>query len=118
MSESSKIAFSRKPYTVRYTDLDGNQKSIRRVPPPKLHNMFPTDVVTLNTKKNDDWDKGDSYKVKAINQKQPNTIQVEKEDGDYTFISFYDLSLEERIGNGRFDDPRDNPINNQYLVWP
>ena len=45
------VRFSRKPYTITYQDLKGETKKIRRVPPPKLHEALPTDIVTLTRKK-------------------------------------------------------------------
>jgi hypothetical protein len=80
--------------------------------------MLPTDKVELTSKKNDDWDAGERFTIKNINTRQPNTIQVEKENGDYTFVSYFDLSLKERVSGDRFASPLDNPVNNQYLIWP
>lgn len=118
LSDPVKLEFNRTPYTVRYQDLEGNLKSIRRVPPPKLHDMLPKDKVSLQSKKNDDWNAGNEFTIKAINPKQANTIQIANDEGDYTFVSYYDLSLEQRVGSSGFEDPRDNPINNEYLIWP
>ena len=98
--------------------MQGELKTIRRVPPPKLHDMLPEDKVELNVKKNDDWDAGDKFSIKNISPRQPNTIQIEKDDGEYTFVSYYDLSLKEKLGPGRYEDPLDDPIKNDYLVWP
>lgn len=118
VASSIKPTFSRKPYTIKYKDQKGEMQSIRRVPPPKLHDMLPTDKVSLNSKKNDDWDSGENFTIKGIAERQPNTIQIENEKGDYTFVSYYDLSLEEKISDARYEDPRDNPITNDYLIWP
>lgn len=118
MSDSGKIEFSRKPYKVTYRDLEGNMQTIRRVPPPKLHDMLPKDIVKIESKKNDDWNKGDEFAIKGINPRQPNTVQLQKENGDYTFMSFYDLSLEERIGSRKYANPADDPVLNEYLIWP
>jgi len=114
---TSPIQFSRKPYTVTYRK-DGEIHKIRRRPPPKLHDMLPTDVVTLTRKKNDDYLAGDEFKVKGINPKHPNTIQIEDDDGNATFVSHYDLNLDERRGLRNGVDPMDLPEQNRYLLWP
>ena len=118
MSKPVDNKFSRKPYIVNYVDLKGNPQSIRRVPPPKLHEILPEDKVMLNTKKNDDWRAEENFNVKNINEKQPNTIQIEKDNGDSTFVSYFDLSLVEKTSDQRYESPSKNPISNQYLIWP
>lgn len=112
------IRFSRKPYTVTYTDLKGEQKTIRRVPPAKLHEALPTDIVQLTRKKSDMFDQGDEVEVKSINPRHPNILQLVNGNGDTTFVEHYDIVLEDEIAERAGKDPRDKPINNRYLLWP
>lgn len=112
------IYFSRRPYTVTYTDLQGEKKSIRRVPPPKLHEALPTDVVELNRKRSDDFPAGDDYEVSYINPRHPNTLQLKNDDGQTTFVEYFDVTLEEERAPRAGVDPRDRPVNNKYLLWP
>ncbi|MGE0172431.1 MAG: hypothetical protein AB7T49_06595 [Oligoflexales bacterium] len=114
---ASPVQFSRTPYTVTYYK-DGEKHTIRRQPPPKLHNVWPEDVVKLTTKKSDDFDAGENYKVKGINPRHPNVIQIEDSDGNSTFVPHYDVELKEAIGQRDGVEPKDLPINNRYLLWP
>ncbi|SMF38037.1 hypothetical protein [Pseudobacteriovorax antillogorgiicola] len=111
------IQFNRKPYKVTYYK-DGERKTIRRVPPPKLHDMLPKDKVSLTRGKNDDFETGDEFTVKHINQRHPNVLQVTNDDGRSTFIDYYDLKLEQKIAKRNGVDPLDFPENNRYLRWP
>lgn len=117
----SELKFDRTPYTVRYQK-DGVQHKIRRVPPPKLHDMLPGDEVTISRKKGDSWDKGTEVKIKHINTRHPNTLQIEDGDGKTTFLDYMDLNFK-----GREEDDIDSkdrksiakdPIGSQYLLWP
>lgn len=114
---SQSIQFSRRPYKISYYK-DGVQKTIRRVPPPKLHDILPQDVVELKTRKNDDWPGGDEYTVRHINPRHPNTIQLEDDDGNTTFVSHYDLELTEEVAARAGKRFQDVPRNNKYLLWP
>ena len=116
MSDIPKIVFDRKPYTVSYMK-DGEKQTIRRRPPPLLHEMLPTDKVELTVKKNDDFQTGD-YTIKHINPRHPNTIQIMNDDGHATFVDYRDLELQERISPRDGVAPEDEPINNRYLNWP
>lgn len=117
------VQFSRKPYQVTYYK-DGEKHTITRRPPPKVHDMWPKDVVELTTKRNDDWQKGETYTVKGITARQPNTLQIENGDGETTFVSSYDLKLQEARGlsleseTSEAGKARKLPINNRYLTWP
>ena len=113
----SAIKFDRTPYKVTYLE-DGVKKTIRRVPPPKLHESLPEDVVTLNVKKNDDWEAGESYVVKNMNPRQPNVLQLVNESGEATFVSALDTTLTEKRALRPGQDIRDLPANNRYLLWP
>jgi len=114
---SDPIVFDRKPYTVSYRDQkSGEIKKIRRVPPPLIHDMLPTDLVELKTKRNDDWVEGGKYVVSHINSRHPNVLQIENKDGEKTFVSSLDLELKEKRSHK--GDPRDNPRSNRYLLWP
>ena len=112
------IKFSRTPYNVTYVDLKGEKQTIRRVPPPKLHEALPTDVVKLTRKKNDDFNEGDELEVVSITERQPNVLQLQKSDGTRTFIDYYDMQLEKRVALRDGVDPLDEPVNNKYLLWP
>lgn len=117
------IVFDRKPYEVKYHDLHGELQTIKRRPPEKIHNIWPEDKVELKFKKNDDWQAGEIYEAKHINPKHPNVIQI-KSDDESTFVSAYDLEL--KSSSNSWDgwaaknglDPRDEPVNNEYLNWP
>ena len=89
----SSIHFSRKPYNVTYYK-NGERHTITRRPPPQLKNIMPEDIVTLTRSKNVDFQEGDEFKVKHINTRHPNVIQIENEEGNATFVSSYDLDLE------------------------
>ena len=92
---------------------------IRRRPPPKLHEMLPKDEVTLTRKKNDDFQVDDSFKVKHINQRHPNVLQLENDDGQTTFVDYYDLKIERKLGERPGgQNALDLPENTEYLLWP
>ena len=112
------VRFSRRPYTVTYRDMEGVQRTIKRTPPPKLHDALPTDVVSLNRKRNDDFDAGGEFEVKSINPRHPNTLQLEDDDGRTTFVDYFDVTLEKEVAFRDGVDPRDKPVNNRYLLWP
>ena len=82
------------PYIAEYYK-DGVKETIRRVPPPKLHDLEEGDEVTIS-QKGDDWDKGDKVEIKAINARQPNTLTIEKSNGDYTFLPYDDVELKDK----------------------
>ncbi len=111
------IQFNRKPYKVTYYQ-DGVKKTIRRRPPPKLHNMLPKDEVVLKHSKNADFVEGDEFTVKHINQRHPNVLQITNEDGISTFADYYDLKLEKKLSYRNGVHPLDFPENNEYLLWP
>lgn len=119
MAES--IKFDRKPYNVTYYQ-GGVKKVIRRMPPPKLHEALPTDEVRLTRKYSDDFDSGDKLTVKNVNPRHPNTLQVIDDDGKTTFISYRDMELTKKVLKERPGEPQvesyDNPISNEYLLWP
>ncbi|MBP9706948.1 MAG: hypothetical protein KBD78_04840 [Oligoflexales bacterium] len=116
----SEIKFDRTPYKVSYVDQKGQKQTIRRVPPPKLHEALPTDVVELTRKKNDDWDAGGDFVVKGINPRQPNTLQLENEDGQTTFVSYYDAKLIKKNAAAHFQGEAAMDLEevNRYLLWP
>jgi hypothetical protein len=118
MSDDIGIRFSRAPYKVTYKDLQGEVKTIRRVPPPKLHDVLPTDVVSLSRQKSETFQEGDEFEVKHINPRHANTLQLVDADGATTFVDHYDVVLEEEVAPRPGVDPRDKPVNNRYLTWP
>lgn len=111
------IKFDRKPYTVQYTR-NGEKKTYRRRPPPKLHDMLPTDKVVLTQSKNEDFRKGQEFTVKNISPRQPNILQVTNKDGVSTFVDYFDLRLEEMVAKREGMNIKDSPQNNRYLLWP
>ena len=113
----ARVSFNQAPYTVVYYK-DNVRQEIRRTPPPKLHDMWPQDKVTLKVGKNDDYREGDEFTVKNISPRQPNVIQLEDKQGKTTFVDYYDLNLEDAIGEREGVAPQDMPRNNRYLVWP
>ena len=113
MSDENTIAA--KPYTVSYMK-DGVRHTIRRTPPPKQHNLMPQDQVSLLRKKNDDYLPGAGYTVKGFNPRHPNVLQIENSQGDATFVSFHDLSLEK--SNQESQLGMNAPERNRYLLWP
>lgn len=112
------VKFNRTPYTVSYYDQKGEKQTIRRVPPPKLHDALPTDKVVLTSQRNDDFQKGESYEVKHINPRHPNTLQLVNEDGKTTFVDFYAAKLDQKVAPRNGVDPRDEEISNKYILWP
>ncbi len=117
---ASEIKFSTDPYYLKYTQ-EGKAKTIRRRPPPKLHDILPNDKVELTVKHSDDFLAGKEYKVTHINVRHPNILQLENSEGQTTFASFYDLVLDAEgrakpksrdSGNG------DDPVSSKYLLWP
>lgn len=119
MSVSKTMQFNRSPYNVTYRDLQGQMQTIRRVPPPKLHDALPTDVVILTTARSDAFPEGKEVTVKSINPRQPNTMQVIDSEGRTAFVDYYGMKLKKQVNNERPGvDTRDLPISNRYLNWP
>lgn len=123
---SAPIKFDRKPYVISYVDAQGQQQKIRRVPPPKLHTALPTDRVELKTRRSDHFKAGDEVTVKRINPRHPNVLQVENDEGQTTFITHYDMILEQKnketsaiqsssVGYQTEDEP---DVSSDYLDWP
>ncbi len=117
---ADEIKFDRTPYTVKYMDLQGQQKTIRRTPPEKLHDALPTDLVTLTRTRSDDFRAGDDVEVANVSPRQPNVLQLKRADGATTFIEYFDMELHEgnKVAPRAGEDPRDRSINSKYLLWP
>lgn len=115
---SDPIKFDRKPYFVTWKDDKGEMQRIRRVPPPKLHEALPEDLVKLTRGKSDDFKEGAELTVKHINPRHPNTLQLVNEDGQTTFVDYYDAELTERRAARDGMEPKDLPERNRYLRWP
>ena len=113
----SAIRFSRRPYTVTYMK-DGERQTIRRRPPPKLHDVWPKDLVSLKETKNIDWEADDEFTVKHINPRHPNVLQLINDEGETTFVDHYQVELEEMIGERDGVKPQEMEVNNKYLLWP
>lgn len=114
---SDPIQFPRQPYFVTYYK-EGVKHTLRRVPPPKLHDMLPQDVVSLKERHNADWKAGEEVTVRHINPRHANTLQLEKKNGETTFVTYFDLDLIEEVGPRIDGDSLDRPRNNRYLLWP
>lgn len=108
---------NREPYKVTYYK-DGVKHTIRRIPPPKLHDIEVQDEVSLLRSKNEDYQAGDSFRVMGITKRQPNVLQLVNEDGLSTFVDYYDAKLEEMRGPREGVEVIDLPVNNRYLLWP
>jgi len=117
MSDSSQFRISRRPYTVTYYK-NGEKQTIRRRPPKKLHNLLPTDVVELKNKRSDYFEKGENFEVKNINNRQPNTLQLENDDGQTTFVSYDDVVLREAYIERPGVLTVDAAETQRYLLWP
>ena len=104
---------SRKPYVVQYRDFHtGALVTVKRRPPPKVHQMLPNDVVTLSTKSGEGWEEGGEYTVKSISPRQPNVLQIENSKGETTFVPYNELTSDAVRGVS-------NPVKaNRYLRWP
>jgi len=112
------IPFKRKPYTVTYKDFHtGELQHVKRRPPLKQHDMLPTDIVELSTKKGDDWESGEEYSIKHISYRAPNIVQLKNDEGLTTFVPYFDLELEEEVAYRGRRGP-DNENTNAYLRWP
>ena len=112
------IVFDRKPYFVTWKDQDGNMQTIRRVPPPKLHDALPPYVVELTADRSADFRKGDQVTVKHINPRHPNVLQVEDGDGHTTFMNYFEVNLKEQVAMRDGVPPEARPERNKYLTWP
>ncbi len=112
--------FSRRPYTITYTTMEGEKKTITRRPPPLMHNMLPTDIVELKTTKNSDFEEGEDYTIKHISPRAPNLLQLEDDDGHTTFVDYFDADLKEMVAprGGPKGPPGSTPDSNRYLLWP
>lgn len=120
---SGRVETSRVPYVVSYRSSDGELKSIRRVPPQKLHDFETDDVVTISHKRSDNWNSDDEVRVVGINQRQPNTLMVEGPDGRHTFLSYTDVrgknkNLGDEAMREELKERQRDPIGSDYLLWP
>ena len=121
MTQVSGNSNNRKPYVVHYNDLDGNPQTIRRVPPKQLHEMIVNDKVTITKQKSEVWDEGGDVKIIRITNRQPNTLQVENEEGKRTFLPYFDVNFKEREGEAViFKDGKITKLAlaSKYLLWP
>lgn len=116
--EDASIRWTRRPYTITYLDLKGERNTIRRVPPVRLHQMLPTDVVELNYQKNSDFLEGDEFEIKHINPRHPNVLQLINDEEATTFVDYYQADLTEEVADRPGVNPFDKPINTRYLMWP
>lgn len=118
-----KVDASRAPYVVSYRTSDGELKTVRRVPPAKLHDFQTDDVVTISRKRGDDWDVDQDVKVVGVNKRQPNTLMVEGKDGKHTFLTYSDVrgkpkNQADQALQEDFEERKRDPIGSDYLLWP
>ncbi len=117
------IAPQQKRYTVEYRDFHTNKLvKIERTPPAKIHDILPTDTVKLSTPRNADWKAGEIVSVRALTLRNPNVLQLEKPNGDTTFVNSQDVELMTRsrshpAGEGE-KSKSDAAIPSRYLLWP
>ena len=117
------VSTSRTPYNVRYRTSDGEVKTIRRVPPSRLHDMVPDDMVTISQKRSDNWTEGSEVKVVGVSARQPNTLWVEDSDGNRTFLPYTDVRGQPKSAADRelaeeIRERKKDPIGSDYLLWP
>jgi hypothetical protein len=118
MSDAITPRFKRKPYTVSYLDLKGEKQTVVRRPPLKAHPMLPTDIVSLKIKRSDDFPEDEELTIKHIPEKHSNTLQLVNDEGQTTFVDYFDVELEEEVAARAGVDPIDKIANNKYLMWP
>lgn len=112
------IQFDRKPYFVTWRDDKGEMHKIRRVPPPKLHDALPEDIVELTKSKSDDFKSGTQAVVKHINPRHPNTLQLINSEGLTTFVNYNEVDIKEMVAHRDGMRPEERPERNRYLLWP
>lgn len=117
------LSVHRAPYNVRYRTPDGEVKAIRRVPPPRLHDLVPDDVVTISQKRSDNWEAGEDVTVVGVNERHPNTLWVEDSDGKRTFLSYSDVKGQPKSRGDQeyveeIRERKRDPIGSDYLLWP
>lgn len=87
-------------------------------PPRKLHEALPQDKVELNVQRNDSFEEGGVYTVKHISSRSPNILQIENDDGETTFVPYFELKLDEAIAPRDGVAPKESRQANKYLRWP
>jgi hypothetical protein len=120
---AQRVSQDRTPYNVRYRTSEGDVKVIRRVPPARLHDLMPDDLVTISNKKSENWDSGEEVRVVGVSPRQPNTLWVEKSDGRRTFLPYSDVQGPPNPQSGvefaeEIRERRRDPIGSDYLFWP
>lgn len=120
---SVKVITSRAPYVVSYRGSDGEMKTIRRVPPAKLHDFQTDDMVTISKKRSDNWESDQEVKVVGISNRQPNTLMVEGPDGKHTFLAYTDVrgkakNQADAALQEEFKERERDPLGSDYLLWP
>jgi hypothetical protein len=112
------IQFDRKPYFISWKDENGEMRKIRRVPPPKLHEALPEDIVELTKAKSDDFKSGSKAVIKHINPRHPNTLQLINGEGQTTFVNYNEVELKEMVAPRNGMSVQDLPDRQKYLLWP
>ena len=116
------IKFDRTPYKVSWRDSEGVQQTIRRVPPPKLHDALPKDQVRLSRTVSSTFKEGESFEVKHINPRHPNTLQLVNSEGKTTFVGYHDIALKKGVSKNSAEIARVEKENieltQDHLRWP
>ena len=120
------VTNDRKPYFVTWKDAQGQIQRIRRMAPPKAHDLNVGDEATLDRRLGDDFSKGTKVSIEASNQRHPNILKLKNEDGQTTFVPYFDLTgniRRFRIVDGERtlmtnQTSEDDYIDSSYLEWP
>jgi hypothetical protein len=118
--DASHVAPAQKRYTVEYRDFHTNKLvKIQRCPPAKIHDILPTDMVKLSVPRNEDWQAGQSFTVRALTLRNPNVLQLEKSNGETTFVNSQDVELVSKPGTpSTTQGGGEASIPSRYLLWP
>lgn len=118
------VGTDRKPYYVTWKDSDGQLQRIRRMPPPKLHDLNPGDQAILDRKLGDDFPINSEVTIEQSNPRHPNILKLKNPDGQTTFVPYFDLTgqfKKFRAVDGEIsEDSAANTeyIDSSYLEWP
>ena len=79
--------------------------------------------MELRRKHSDEFEANETYTVKHIGPKQPNTLQLVNEAGNTSFVPYGDVKVKDiGVRHLEDDDTRPSgdqgPIDSRYLNWP
>ncbi len=121
------VSNDRKPYFVTWKDAKGELQRIRRTPPPKLHDLNEGDEATLDRRLGDDFPSGTDVAIEPSNRRQPNILKLKNENGQTTFVPYFDLTGKirrfrtvdgERVADDTRSSGSDDYVDSSYLEWP